>query len=67
MVNIAMHHSILLRPECVTIQECPLPDEFFKMSELSDNETGIGMYWYKLTKDTDNPSRKCKPYKILDL
>ena len=34
----------LLRPECVTIQECPLPDEFFKMSELSDNETGIGMY-----------------------
>ena len=30
------------RPECISMPECPWPEDFFEMSELEDYETGIG-------------------------
>ena len=31
------------RPECISLPECPLPEDFFQMSELEDYETGISI------------------------
>ena len=33
---------LAFRPECISLPQCPVPDEFFQMAELSDYETGIG-------------------------
>ena len=36
--------ACFIRPECISIPECPLPEEFFEMSEFDDYETGISRY-----------------------
>ena len=36
-------NTIQSRPECVSSGACPVPDEFFKLSEFTDYHTGIGI------------------------
>ena len=41
-LKLLQYPHLAFRPECVSLPQCPVPDEFFQMAELSDYETGIG-------------------------